>query len=66
MGDTLAVYHQLDKPLPGVYYQSERSLGYAEELKTTLTVTQVQPSFSIGKLEVDSAEVSPMDLVRSW
>lgn len=66
VGDTLAVYHQLDKPLPGVYYQSERLLGYAEELKTTLTVTQVQPSFAIGKLELDSAEVGPMDLVRSW
>lgn len=66
VGDTLAVYHQLDKPLPGVYYQNQRLLGYAEELKTTLIITQVQPSFSIGTLESGSAPVSPMDFVRSW
>lgn len=66
VGDTLAVYHQLDKPLPGVYYQNQRLLGYAEELKTTLIITQVQPSFSIGTLESGTAPVSPMDIVRSW
>lgn len=66
VGDVLAVYHQLNKPLPGVYYQNDRLLGYSEELKTTLTITQVQPSFAIGKLESDSAAVDPMDLVRSW
>lgn len=66
VGDTLAVYHQLGKPLPGVYYQNERLLGYAEELKTTMTITQVQPSFSIGRLEMESAAVHPMDFVRSW
>lgn len=66
VGDSLAVYHQIDKPLPGVYYQNDRLLGYTEELKTTLTITQVQPSFAIGRLELESAPVSPMDFVRSW
>lgn len=66
VGDTLAVYHQIDKPLPGVYYQNDRLLGYSEELRTTLTITQVQPSFSIGRLELESATISPMDMVRSW
>jgi len=67
VGDTLVVYQEVDKALPGVYYQNSYLRGYTEKAKAVLTVQQVQPLFSMGILDIKNAgQIFPTDIVRSW
>jgi hypothetical protein len=67
VGDSFVVYQEVDKALPGVYYQNSHLRGYTEKAKAVLTVQQVQPLFSIGILDVKNAgQIFPTDIVRSW
>ncbi|MBU0593654.1 MAG: flagella assembly protein FlgT [Gammaproteobacteria bacterium] len=65
-GDKLMVYHR-NPVLPASSLGTQFPLGVTESPATTVTITQVQPLFSIGELAADPAKVSIQvgDLVRN-
>jgi hypothetical protein len=65
-GDKLMVYHRTPDSAVNTL-GAQLPLGIPESPATTITITQVQPLFSIGELAVDPAKVNIQvgDLVRS-
>lgn len=65
-GDKLMVYHR-NPDLPVSTLGAQLPLGITESPATTVSITQVQPLFSIGELAVDPAKVNIQvgDLVRT-
>ncbi len=60
-GDTLMSF-RLD--IDPIINASERYLGHTETPVASVSVQQVQPQFSIGKVEIKNAKLSPGDLIR--
>lgn len=65
-GDKLMVYHR-DPSSPVTTLDAQLPLGIPESPATTVSITQVQPLFSVGQLAADPLKVSVQvgDLVRS-
>ncbi len=61
VGDMLMTYRLDPQALSG---RSDRFLGYEETPIATLAITQVQPQFAVGELEIESADLYAGDLVR--
>ncbi len=61
VGDSLMTYRLDPDPL---YSTNEQLLGFVETPVATIDIHQVQPHFSIGKLEIKKAELYPGDIVR--
>lgn len=60
-GDVLMTYRLEPDPLTSI---SNRFLGHIETPVASLSVTQVQPQFAIGKLEINNPNLMPGDIVR--
>ncbi|MDH5544957.1 MAG: flagellar assembly protein FlgT [Gammaproteobacteria bacterium] len=62
VGDTLMTYRLSPDPIR--FTQKEFFLGRRETPVATLAVEQVQPLFSVGRLEIDKAQLFPGDIIR--
>jgi len=61
IGDSLMTYRLEASPITT---PAQQFLGFKETPIATLAVQQVQPHFSIGKLETDKAKLYPGDIIR--
>ena len=61
IGDTLMTFQLDPDPLSG---NNSQFLGFAEKPVASLSVEQVLPQFSVGKLEIKNTKLLPGDLIR--
>ncbi|MDH3325800.1 MAG: hypothetical protein OEM38_03675, partial [Gammaproteobacteria bacterium] len=61
IGDMLMTFKLDADPLTG---DNSQYLGFAEKPIASLSVDQVQPQFSVGKLEIKNTKLMPGDLIR--